>query len=108
MQARFARLAMQASVVAGSVWMFLGSLLAFVAWLLWGMVAGWTENIHLWPTSVLTWWTWGLVVLVQHSQTRQEDALQRKLDQVIKALDKADNRFIGMEKQPPDNDACQP
>ena len=101
MQARFARFATQASCVSGSAWMFLSSLLACGIWLAWGMLAGWNETIHLWPTSVLTWLTWILVVLVQHSQTRQETALQRKLDEVIKALDKADNRLIGLEKQPP-------
>ena len=101
MQARFASFAMQASVVAGSVWMFLGSLLAFGVWLLVGTAMGWAEEAHLWPTSLLTWFTWIIVVLVQHSQTRQEAALQRKLDEVIKVLDKADNRLIGLEKQPP-------
>lgn len=102
MQAWFARLAEQASVLAGSSWMFLGSLLACGLWLIWGMMAGWTETIHLWPTSVLTWATWFLVVLIQHTQTRQEDALQRKMDEMIRALDKADNRLIGLEKLPPD------
>jgi low affinity Fe/Cu permease len=100
MHARFSVFAAQASLVAGSSWLFLGSLLAFGGWLVWGYGAGWSADIHLWPTSVLTWFTWILVVLVQHGQTRQETALQRKLDEVIKALDKADNRLIGLEKQP--------
>ena len=108
MQARFAKLAMQASVIAGSVWMFLGSLLAFVVWLLVGTILGWTEDTHLVPTSLLTWSTWIIVVLVQHSQTRQEAVLQRKLDELIRALDKADNRLIGIEKSPPESDACLP
>lgn len=101
MQTTFARLATQASVVAGSVWMFGGSLLAFVAWLAWGMAAGWAEQVHLFPTSFLTWLTWGLVVLIQNSQTRQEEALQRKLDELVRVTDAADNRLIGLEKQPP-------
>lgn len=101
MQTHFARLATQASVVAGSVWMFVGSLLACVAWLGWGMAAGWTETIHLWPTSILTWFTWGLVVLIQNSQMRQEEAIQRKLDELIRSIAQADNRLIGLEKRPP-------
>jgi low affinity Fe/Cu permease len=102
MQARFAWLACIASLVAGSAWMFLGLILAFVAWLGWGAVAGWTEMIHLWPISLLTWFTQVTIVLVQHTQTRQEEAMQRKLDALIYAVDKADNRLIGLEKQPPD------
>ena len=81
--------------------MFLGSVLAFVLWLLVGAAVSWNESWHLWPTSLLTWLTWIIVVLVQHTQTRQETAMQVKLDEVIKALDKADNRLIGLEKQPP-------
>lgn len=101
MQTYFARLATHASVIAGSAWMFLVSLVAFALWLGWGMAAGWTESIHLWPTSILTWLTWGLVVLIQNSQTRQEEAMQYKLDELIRSIEKADNRLIGLEKQPP-------
>ena len=102
MEARFARLACLASLVVGSAWMFLGLVLAFVAWLGWGSLAGWTETIHLWPISLLTWFTQLTIVLVQHTQTRQEAAIQAKLDELIYAVDKADNRKIGLEKQPPD------
>lgn len=101
MHAHFARLALHASVIAGSAWLFLGSLVAFVAWLGWGVAAGWTETIHLWPTSLLTWLTWALVVLIQNSQMRQEEALQKKLDEMIRATDAADNRLIGLERKPP-------
>lgn len=83
--------------------MFSGTLLAFLAWICWGVIAGWTETIHLWPTSILTWLTWGLVVLIQNSQTREEEAIQRKLDGLIKAIDAADNRLVALEKQPPSN-----
>jgi low affinity Fe/Cu permease len=102
MQSRFARFAIQASIVAGSAWMFLGSLVAFLVWLAWGSLSGWSETVHLWPTSLLTWFTWIIVVLIQHSQTCQEAAIQAKLDTLIYAIDKADNRLIGVEKQLPD------
>jgi low affinity Fe/Cu permease len=102
MQAHFARLAVHASVAAGSAWMLLSVVLAFVAWLGWGGVAGWTEMLHLWPISLLTWFTQVTIILVQHTQTRQEEAIQQKLDELIRAVDKADNRLIGLEKQPPD------
>jgi low affinity Fe/Cu permease len=98
----FYRLAEVASVAAGSAWMFLGSLLAFLLWLAIGHLTRWPEPVHLWPTSLLTWWTWQLLILVQHTQTHQEQALQKKLDALIQAIDKADNRMIGLEKQPPD------
>jgi low affinity Fe/Cu permease len=55
---------------------------------------------------LLTWTTWILVILIQHTQTHQETALQTKVDELIKAIDAADNRLIGLEKQPPS--ACPP
>jgi low affinity Fe/Cu permease len=100
MQARFAYLAMQASVMAGSAWMFMGSQLAFVVWLVWGSAVGWRESVHLWPTSLLTWFTWQALILVQHSQISEQEALHRKVDELIRAVDKADNRLIGLEKRP--------
>lgn len=102
MHARFASIAEQASIFAGSIWMAIGSLVAFVLWLLVGPLVGWNEAFHLWPTSLLTWFTWELVVLIQHTQNRQEAALHCKIDELIRAIDKADNRLIGLEKQPPD------
>jgi len=97
----FYRLATTASLVAGSAWMFLGSVLAFGLWLALGPVLHWSDLWNLIPTSLLTWTTWILVILIQHTQTHQETALQAKLDALIKAIDAADNRLIGVEKQPP-------
>jgi low affinity Fe/Cu permease len=102
----FYRFATAASVAAGSAWMFLGSLVACGLWIVVGPFFQWGSVWHLIPTSILTWTTWILVVLIQNTQTRQEAALQRKLDEIIYALDKADNRLIGLEKRPPD--PCPP
>lgn len=97
----FYRFAAVSSQVAGSAWMFVGSLAAFGLWLVVGPFLHWDEMWHLFPTSLLTWTTWFLVVLIQNAQQTHEVALQRKMDELIRAIDKADNRLIGLEKQPP-------
>lgn len=102
MHAYFAQLATQASMVAGSIWMFVGSLLACGLWLVLGPVCQWGEMWNLIPTSILTWTTWFLVVLIQNTQTRQEAALHRKVDELIRVIDAADDKLIGLEKKPPD------
>jgi low affinity Fe/Cu permease len=38
----------------------------------------------------------------QHTQTRQQIALQHKLDELLRALPGADERLIHLEKAPPD------
>ena len=44
--------------------------------------------------------TFLMVFLIQNSQNREGQALQAKLDEVIRALDKAENRFIALEQKP--------
>ena len=40
-----------------------------------------------------------MVFLIQNTQNREGAALQAKLDEVIRALEKAENRFIGLEQR---------
>jgi low affinity Fe/Cu permease len=42
--------------------------------------------------------TFLMVFLIQNSQNREGEALQAKLDELIRALDAAENRFIGLEQ----------
>jgi low affinity Fe/Cu permease len=43
--------------------------------------------------------TFLMVFLIQNSQNREGEALQAKLDELIRALDKAENRYIGLERR---------
>jgi low affinity Fe/Cu permease len=43
--------------------------------------------------------TFLMVFLIQNSQNREGEALQAKLDELIRALDAAENRFIGLEQR---------
>jgi low affinity Fe/Cu permease len=43
--------------------------------------------------------TFLMVFLIQNSQNREGEALQAKLDELILALDDAENRFIGLERR---------
>ena len=100
LQRAFATFAQQASEASGAPWMFGVSLLACALWIAAGPFCHWGDLWQLWPTSLLTWTTWFLVVLIQNTQQTHELALQRKLDELIRAIDKADNRLIGVEKHP--------
>ena len=42
--------------------------------------------------------TFLMVFLIQNSQNREGEALQAKLDELIRARDAAENRFIGLEQ----------
>jgi len=43
--------------------------------------------------------TFLMVFLIQNSQNREGEALQAKLDELIRALDNAQDRFIGLEQR---------
>jgi len=43
--------------------------------------------------------TFLMVFLIQNSQNREGEALQAKLDELIRALDAAEDRFIGLERR---------
>jgi low affinity Fe/Cu permease len=101
-QAAFARFAVQTSDALGSVSAFLVTVGVIVVWAVGGLFLGFSDTYQLVINTISTLTTSILVVVIQHTQTRQEHALQVKLDELIRALDKADNRLIGLEKQPPE------
>jgi low affinity Fe/Cu permease len=56
------------------------------------------------PDTILVWFaaaagalTLVMVFVLQHTQTRQQDALHHKLDEVLHALPEADDRLIKLE-----------
>ena len=73
---------------------------AVLTWAAVGAVVGfatWWENLLYIVSSTIT-----LVMLfaIQHTQARQQSATQRKLDEILRALPRADGRFIALEEAP--------
>jgi len=99
----FSAFAQKSSEVFGSVWAFVTTVLLIGLWTFGGFFIGFTDTYQLIINTISTLTTSIFVVLIQHTQNRQEDALQKKLDELIRAIDKADNRLIAIEKQPPES-----
>lgn len=78
------------AAAAVSAWVVVGAVVGFAAW--------W-ENLLYVVSSTIT-----LVMLfaIQHTQARQQSATQRKLDEILRALPRADGRFIAVEEAPDD------
>jgi len=72
--------------------------LAVIAWALVGLVAGfpdwWETALYAASSSV----TLVVVFAIQHSSTRQQLSMQRKLDELLRALPDADDRVIAVEE----------
>lgn len=71
-----------------------------LAWVVYGTVIefpGWWENTLFIVSSTVTL---VLVFAIQHTQARQQTATQRKLDELLRAIPRADNRLIAVEEAP--------
>ena len=97
----FSWFAQQSSEALGSVSAFIVTIAIIVAWAIGGLFVGFSDTYQLVINTVSTLTTSIFVVVIQHTQTRHERALQVKIDELIRSIDKADNRLIGLEKQPP-------
>ena len=74
--------------------------IAFSSILLWGAtgpVFAFSDTWQLIVNTSTTIITFLMVFLIQNSQNRDAAAMQAKLDEVIRAIEGARNRFIGIE-----------
>ncbi len=75
---------------------------AVLAWLVVGVATGfpdWWETV-LYATSSSA--TLVMVFAIQHTQTRQQSATQRKLDELLRSQPRADDSLIAVEEAPDD------
>ena len=73
-----------------------------IGWVVVGAVVGfprWWETI-LYSTAASV--TVVMVFAIQHTQHREQLVTQRKLDELVRALPQADDRFIAAERAPDD------
>ncbi len=70
------------------VWLGAGAVVGFPGW--------WVAALEITSSAV----TLVMVFAIQHTQARQESAIQRKLDELLRALPAADDRLIAVEQAP--------
>jgi low affinity Fe/Cu permease len=83
----------------------IAGVLAAVAVVAWGAVGLATGFPHWWEVALYatsTSITLVMVFAIQHTQARQEMAIQRKLDELLRAMPAADDGLIAAEDAPDD------
>jgi low affinity Fe/Cu permease len=73
---------------AVGVWLAVGAVAGFPGW--------WETVLYATSSSV----TLVMVFAIQHTQTRQQSATQRKLDELLRAQPRADDALIAVEEAP--------
>jgi low affinity Fe/Cu permease len=94
---RFGRFAAVASGWLGSRWAFLLAGTVVVVWGLSGPIFHYSDTWQLVINTGTTIVTFLMVFLIQNTQNRDARAINLKLDELIRAIDKARNQMINIE-----------
>lgn len=90
--------ARKASMVLGSAWAFAGAILIIVVWALTGPTFHFSDTWQLIINTGTTIVTFLMVFLIQNTQNRDAKAVHLKLDEIIRALEKARNELVDLEE----------
>jgi low affinity Fe/Cu permease len=85
------------STAAGQPLTFITASLIIIVWAVTGPVFHYSDTWQLIINTGTTIVTFLMVFLIQNSQNRDAAAMQAKLDELLRAVDKAREKFIGIE-----------
>jgi low affinity Fe/Cu permease len=94
----FGRFAALASAWLGSTWAFVGAGLVVVVWIATGPVFHFSQPLVQVIGTVASVATFLMVFLIQNTQNRDSRAINLKLNELIRAMDKARNQMIDIER----------
>lgn len=93
----FHRFARTASTVTGSAWAFIGAVVIIILWLVSGPLFHFSDTWQLFINTGTTILTFLMVFLIQNTQNRDAVAMHLKLDELIRAVEKARNKLVDLE-----------
>jgi low affinity Fe/Cu permease len=94
----FMRFAKKASSYTGKPAMFMLAVLVILAWAISGPLFNFSDTWQLVINTSTTIVTFLMVFLIQNTQNRDSEALQIKLDEIIRSLDSASNIMLNLEE----------
>ena len=97
MRSTFTRIAGWIANAAGQPFTFITAVVIIAVWAVTGPLFHYSDTWQLIINTGTTIVTFLMVFLIQNSQNRDGAAMQAKLDELLRAVDKARERFIGIE-----------
>lgn len=95
----FGTFARAIACISGRPITFLSALFIIIVWATTGPVFNFNDTWQLVINTGTTIITFLMVFLIQNTQNRDSAAVQLKLDEIIRALDSAENEAIGLEEK---------
>jgi low affinity Fe/Cu permease len=93
----FAHFATRAAGISGHYLTFLAAVALIVVWAISGPFFGFSETWQLVINTGTTIVTFLMVFLIQNTQNRDSQAMQLKLDELIRAIESADDTLMDAE-----------
>lgn len=97
---RFRVFSDRVSDLAGSPIVFGISVALFVVWLALGPYFKWSDAHRTWLDMVLALTPFWMVFILQATQNRDSEIIEAKLDELLKAIDKAKEDLVGIQHKP--------
>jgi low affinity Fe/Cu permease len=97
---RFRVFSDRVSDLAGSPVVFGISVGLFLVWLALGPYFKWSDAHRTWLDMVLALTPFWMVFILQATQNRDSDIIEAKLDVLLKAIDKAQEDLVGIQRRP--------
>jgi low affinity Fe/Cu permease len=93
------RLALRTPELVGSPRTFFAAIVLALVWVIMGPLVAFSDTWLLWPSAIASVVTFLIVFSLQYTQNRDTRAIHLKLDEILRATDRARTELVKLERR---------